>query len=190
MLRYYIVGLVVSLLLVMGVNILAGAGVVYSVLAVVLGAIFIFLLDALIAWVIHKLPAEWFCYKKKIFQVAKRERKFYEKIDIKNWKDKVPEMGQLCNFKKDKIQSFDATYIDKFLTETCYAEVVHIGMLCIGLLVFLAFPVDKMLAFALPLFLINAILQIPPILIQRYNRPKLELVLIRAERSKKMQESD
>ncbi len=190
MLRYYLWGLGISLLLVMGVNILAGAGIVYSILAVVLGTIFIFLLDALIAWVIHKMPAEWFCFKKKVFQVAKSERKFYEKIGIKNWKDKVPEMGQLCDFKKDKIQSFEPAYLNKFLTETCYAEVVHIGMLCIGLLIFLAFPFDKMLGFALPLFLINAILQIPPIFIQRYNRPKLEMVLIRAERGKKMQVSD
>ena len=184
MLRYYLWFLGFSLIFVFLLNILLGATFLYAFASVLFGALFIFLLDALIAWVIHCLPPEWFNHKNKIYTVSKKERKIYEKLGIKNWKDKVPEMGQLCNFKKDKLENLNEDYIKKFLTETCYAEIIHYGMLLIGLFVLFIFPSNVFFSISLPLFFINAILQIPPIFIQRYNRPKLEMALMHAERLK------
>lgn len=185
MLKYYLSFLGFSLLAVSALNVLLGNSILFSFLSVFLGAVFIFLLDAFIAWVIHALPQEWFDCNKKIFVVNKKERKIYEKLKIKSWKDKVPEMGQLCNFKKNKIASLDTNYLNKFLTETCYAEIVHYGMLIIGVCIFFVYSIENSFNIALPLFLINAILQIPPIMIQRYNRPKLINVLIREQRKVK-----
>ena len=81
-----------------------------------------------IAVLVRLLPKKLFSYKNKIFQVKKNERNFYLKIKIKDWKDKVPELGKLVNFSKDKIENpNDTKYIEKFLDETCYAEVLHIS---------------------------------------------------------------
>lgn len=140
------------------------------------GAAVIFALDAFIAWVLHLLPEKYFDYKKKIFQVRSREKKFYEKIGIRAWKDKIPEMGQLCDFHKDKIASTEQKYIHKFLVETCYAEVIHVAMILIGLLII---PIIYFINpgyfwnFSFPLVIINTFLNLPPVLIQRYTRPKL-----------------
>lgn len=188
MFRYYVSFLFLSLLIVTGANVLIGMPFWHSVFCVFGGAIFIFVVDAIIAWILHAMPEKWFDDNKRIFKVFRKERKFYEKIGIKNWKDKVPETGQVCNFKKNKIASFNSNYIKKFLIETCYAEVIHIAMLLIGLTVFFVIPFSESLNYSLWLFLINAILNIPPVLIQRYNRPKLQLVLLRSQRQSKHKE--
>ena len=145
-------------------------------LYVVIGTAIIFGLDALIAWLLHMLPEKYFNYKKRIFLVSEREKKFYEKLGIRKWKDKVPEMGQVCDFKKNKIASTEQKYIEKFLAETCYAEIIHISMILIGFLIIpiiYFFNAGYFWNFSFPLIIINIYLNLPPILIQRYTRPKL-----------------
>ena len=72
----------------------------YDVLAVWLytwiNAIVIFVLDIIVATVIHALPRKWFDPYKKIFHVYKWENKFLTKgLKILEWKDKIPELGKL-----------------------------------------------------------------------------------------------
>ena len=71
----------------------------YDVLAVWLytwiNAIVIFVLDIIVATVIHALPRKWFDPYKKIFHVYKWENKFLTKgLKILKWKDKIPELGK------------------------------------------------------------------------------------------------
>ena len=137
-------------------------------------AVLDFIIDAIVAFVIHKLPKKWFNPYNRFFRVFGFERGFYERIGIKKWKDKIPEMGQLCNFKKDKIASVnDNGYLFKFLEETCYAEVLHFLSAVLGFLVILIFPSRLASAYTLPVAAVNCFLQILPIFIQRYTRPKL-----------------
>lgn len=146
----------------------------YIVFVVFISAVIAFLIDALVAFVIHKLPKKWFNPYNKIYRVWNFERRLYENIGIKKWKDRVPEMGQLCNFKKDKIASInDNEYIFKFLQETCYAEVLHFLSAILGFAVIFVFPLKYMFYFTLPVAIVNCLLQILPIFIQRYTRPKL-----------------
>src|SRR5690554_5039492 len=90
---------------------------IFSVISTVFIASFIvFLIDAVVAFIIHKMPNKWFNPYKKIYHVFEFERNFYESIGIKKWKDRIPEMGQLCDFKKDKIVDINNNdYIFKFL---------------------------------------------------------------------------
>ncbi len=182
MLRYYLIFLFGSLFTLSAVNVAIGTPFWHTILCVFGGAVLIFLLDAWIAWILHALPEKWFSHKFKIFHVSKFERKFLEKIGTKKWKDKVPEMGQVCDFKKNKLGAIEENYITKFLTETCYAEVIHIFMALIGVGVLLVIPLSEFFNISLWLILINFVLNVPPILIQRYNRPKLEIALKRAQR--------
>ena len=107
-----------------------------------------------------------------IFAVAKKEIQFYNKINIKAWKDKVPEMGSTGGFAKRHINSLEEKYLWKFLQETCFAEAMHYVVSALGFTV-LFFLNIKDLWFALPILFINAILNILPSLIQRYNRYRL-----------------
>lgn len=146
----------------------------YIIFLAFAGAVIEFLIDAVVAFIIHKLPEKWFNPFNKIYKVWNFERGLYEKIGIRKWKDKIPEMGQLCNFKKDKIADIgNNEYIFKFMVETCYAEVLHFLSAVLGFAVIFVFSPKFMLSFALPVAIVNCFLQILPILIQRYTRPKL-----------------
>jgi hypothetical protein len=134
----------------------------------------IFGMDALIATFIHKLPAEWFDPHKKIFLPYSWERKFYKFIRIIDWKDYIPDTGKLTTgLSKSKISSIKSDYLYHFLIETCYAENLHCWMAVSGIVNMIVNPRCLTIPLILPLALINLGLNIPPVLIQRNNRPKL-----------------
>ena len=70
----------------------------------VVGVIAIIAWDGIMAFLIRRLlPMSWFAPGKRIFQVSKKERKFYIGIKIKSWKDKVPELGGFTSFHKNEL---------------------------------------------------------------------------------------
>ena len=80
----------------------------------------LFLIDALLATLIRKLPEKWFDSNNKYFDERKGERKFFESLGIKKWKDKIPELGGFTNFHKDKIYEpnsieFYERFIQRFI---------------------------------------------------------------------------
>lgn len=170
----YITWLVIALTLVFLINVFCfNYEIWYSAVATFSIFTILFGLDAIIALIIHKMPSKYFQSDEKLYKVHKWEKKFYEGIGIKFWKDRIPEMGKLCNFRKDKIDNLSPEYIKKFLEETRYAEGLHIGMALIGFIILLIWPWKDLLYFSLPMAIINFTLQIPPYFVQRYNRPKL-----------------
>lgn len=151
----------------------------YSILSMWLytwiNAVIIFGLDALIATLIHALPRKWFDPYNKIFHIYKWENKFLTNgMKIMKWKDKIPELGKLTtNFSKGSIDNTTPEYLYYFLVETCYAGCIHLFMALIGIIIIFINPIDLSICIMLPLVIINFVLNIPPILIQRLNRPKL-----------------
>lgn len=155
-----------------------------TALYILIGFACVLLPSLFVAIIIRMLPREWFNPNRKIYQVGDKERQFLLKIGIKKWKDKIPEMGQTVNFKKDKLQDANnAEYIQKFLVETCYAESLHIS--CAVLAIIFAFisllfmPNLFVWTVSLPVAIVYSIYNIPSILIQRYNRPRLKVQLKR-----------
>jgi|WetSurMetagenome_2_1015567.scaffolds.fasta_scaffold80574_1 hypothetical protein len=150
----------------------------YSVRALALYAylnsIGIFGMDAVVATVIHKMPAVWFSPYHIQFHSFKWERKFFNSIHIVTWKDYIPDTGKLTTgLSKSEIASTKPEYLYHFLVETCYAETLHYGMAITGVITILINPHKLIIPMMLPLALINFCLNIPPALIQRSNRPKL-----------------
>ena len=116
----------------------------------------------------------------RVWKVHHFERRFYVKIGIRRWKDKIPETGGLLvGFSKSAVADrHDNTYLLKFLKETCYAELMHIISIPCGFLVLLlTFAWDSIphfiAWFGLPVAIVNAVLQLLPIFVQRYVRPFL-----------------
>ena len=147
-------------------------------------------IDAVCAlFVRYCLPKKAFNPFLKLYKVAKGERKFYEKIGVRKWKDRIPEAGQLfANFGKSEIlDTSNNEYIYKFMSETIYAELMH--WLSALISVFIIF-IDLSIALyvALPLIVGNVILNILPVIVQRYNRPKLMVLYQRNERLLKKKE--
>ena len=85
-----------------------------------------FIISGIIALLIHWLPKSWFLAERKIFKVYRWERKLYEKLGIKKWKDKVWELGGLGGFRKNKINDpKNPEYLSTFLMESNKGFVVH-----------------------------------------------------------------
>lgn len=143
-----------------------------------------FAIDGLLAFIVNKLPKKWFNPSLKIFKIHKWERRFYERLGIKKWKDKIPELGKLGNFSKSTLQDpTSVEYIQRFIVECVIGEVVHISGLIFGFIIL--FHPNNILNITLPIAIVNLLLNIPSILILRYNRPKLAVVL---ERNKRLEQ--
>lgn len=157
-----------------------GFSVTYSILATVILTVAVFLVDLVIALAVRWLPEKFYAPDKKIFSVFKWERRFYEKLGIRKWKDKIPEMGKVIGFGKDRVVDIgNNLYVYKFMQETVYAEVMHFYSAILGFLIVFITPLKYALNFALPVATVNFILQLLPIFVQRYTRPKLLAVFRR-----------
>ena len=135
-------------------------------------------IDALVATAARMLPAKCANHEKKIFKVSAKEKKFYEKLKIRKWKDKVPEIGHFTGFRKNKLEDPQSVaYVDRFLLESCYGEIGHFFSCILGFLVLLLFPISKLwLAVAIPAAIVNVFLNLPSLFILRYNSYKLEIL--------------
>jgi len=147
----------------------------YVVLGTILGVIFSIAIDGLVAFLIRQIPEKKFNPFTKYFCEGKHERKFYEKTNIRNWKDLIPELGKtLKYFDKTQVsQKPTVEYMLKFLKETCYAEVMHLAIIPAAFLLGLILPFKYFWCLSFPIILVNIFLQILPIFVQRYTRPKL-----------------
>ena len=159
-------------------------------LLVIISLATLVIIDAVCAlFVRYCLPKKVFNPFLKVYNVGKFERKFYEKIGIRKWKDRIPEAGQLfANFSKTEIADMtNNVYVHKFMSETIYAEIMHwLSALFSFLIVFI--DLRLALTVGLPLVIGNVILNLMPVLVQRYNRPKLMVLYKRNERTQKQTE--
>jgi len=148
-------------------------------------AIFLsFLLDGLCAYSIRQIPEEKLNHKSNFFKERKCEKKIYKFFKVRKWKDIIPELGGLLKyFDKSCVQEkVDSKYMMKFIKETCYAEIMHIVSIFVAPLVLIILPRVYLLTVILPVMIVNILLQIPPIFVQRFNRPKLEVAYKRLSR--------
>ena len=135
-----------------------------------------FIIDAVVALIVrYVVPEEYYHPLRRRFRVLSCERRIYEAIGITKWKDKIPETGgMLVGFSKGKLSSFrDPEYLFKFGQETCYAEAMHLWSIPAGFCILLLCPRELILSVALPVASVNAVLQLLPILVQRYVRPQI-----------------
>lgn len=138
--------------------------------------IIVVILDGLFALFIRRLPNKYFDHNNRLYDSTQKERKFYEKIGIKFWKDHVIELGGFTNFHKDKVREMDnPQYLERFILECNYGSVIHIVTAFTGFLIIFITPLDIWYRFAFPVAFVNMILNLMPAFILRYNTPRLKL---------------
>ena len=71
---------------------------------VVIATIYQILIDAIIAIILNLFHPKWLL-KRKVFNVSKGEQRFLEKLGIRHWKNKVPELGRLGGFSKANVSN-------------------------------------------------------------------------------------
>ncbi len=170
---YYVVILVCMFIIWLG-NFLAQA-LPFSwweiALAVTLTTASVIFIDGIFATIVrHVLPNKWFGMDKKYYVASKKECKFYDKLYIKKWKEKVPELGVFTAFSKSEIKDpRNNEYVERFILEANYGIAVHVACVTFGFIVAFYRPINIGLWVAI----VNAILNFLPIFILRYNLPKL-----------------
>ncbi len=134
----------------------------------------------LLALLCQRLPDRWFEPDRFLWRSFRWERggKFYEQVfHIRRWKHLLPDGGGVLNkqgFRKRSLTSFSEENLHLFLVEASRGELIHwLGILPFWVFGLFAPPqvIWIMLAYAL---LVN----LPCILAQRYNRPRV-LALLR-----------
>lgn len=169
--------------------IFTSASVWFIILAVVVTTAFQFVIDGVFAIIINKMPNKWFAMDNKHYHVSKRAQEFYEKLKIRKWKDKVWELGGLGGFRKNKLATpNNAEYIERFIVESHKGILTHRIGYFVGFLGIFIFPLKYALVIGLPIAIVNLILNILPVMILRYNIPKLKLLHKRLKRNEEMKE--
>lgn len=135
----------------------------------------IFILFSLAMTIIcARLPDRIYYYKKWMYRERKWENKgrIYENyFYVKRWKTRLPDISDFMKwrFNKKHLAESNSDYLALFLTESCKSEFTHWMIILSS--VFFIFWSD--LFTTIVMFLLASILNMPYIIIQRYNRPRL-----------------
>lgn len=113
--------------------------------------------------------------------VFEKKSAIYERIRIKRWQNKLPDMSRILPklIPAKKICAGFRRKLPQMIRETCVAEVVHGGLAVAGLYCIKLWSSIGGVVLAVLFALGN----IPFILIQRYNRPRLLRILEREYQS-------
>lgn len=139
----------------------------------------------LCVYLCHKAPDTWYRRARWPFLPflwEEQGRVYNRLLKVGRWKDLIPDGGRINSygFQKGRVQSLKREYLQRFILETKRSEMIHLtGILSLGLF-FLVHPFLE----ALLISLVFLLLDVPCIIIQRYNRPRLHQLLIRQEASR------
>ena len=100
--------------------------------------------------------------------------KFYETLKIKSWQNKIPDVSRMFSKivprKSLETAPVTAERLGVMINETCVAEITHVILSILGIALIFLWPG----AGGIILFLVYVLLgNLPFIMIQRYNRPRL-----------------
>lgn len=135
------------------------------------------------------LPKHWFHGEEFPYCSYSFEKngRIYEQLHIKFWQSKVPDMSRICMdlMPQKKLCGTDAEQMNRMIQETCVAELIHILLCFSGLYCVTLWPGFGGVVLAL----CNILGNLPFILIQRYNRPRLMRLLAGMERRRGRKEN-
>lgn len=157
----------------------------YTALMPIISTAAVILVDAIVAFVIRRLPEKWFSADSSLSNVSKKECEFYKKTGVRKWREKIPELGMFTGFHKNRVYEPGSNeYIRRYILEANYGAVIHLASVPLGFLILLLCPLSQALRFGIPVALVNAVLNLLPAFILRYNIPKLQSLIRMNDRRK------
>lgn len=156
-------------------------GFIHCCIYLALSGFIFFLIGRLISF----LPADHDSFSFRSFGFE-RNGEIYEKLGIKHWKDKLLDMSKIMPFAmpEKKVEfGYTSKEIKTLINETCIAELIHVVLIITGLYCLkLWHGIGGVIVYVLYIIFGN----LPYILIQRYNRPKLKRLLLIVQRRERM----
>ena len=136
------------------------------------------------------LPKSWFCGDAFPYHCRPWEQKLWRALHIKEWQSRVPDMSRLLPalMPAKKLTAETFSDLPRMIQETCVAEMIHVLLSLTGLGCLAIWPgIGGVIVTAVYILLGN----LPFILIQRYNRPRLQrlLALQRRKQERKCQDA-
>ena len=145
-----------------------------------------------LAWIIFhlsigywssRIPIDFFNPQHPFYLPRKWEQsgEIYQKIfHVRDWKKYIPSGAKVYahTFKIKHLVSYDPGYVERWLKESCRAELCHWAMILPGFIFFLWNSVGVgwwMVIYAVANNMV-------PIIVQRYNRPRVRKLLTRLQR--------
>ena len=127
------------------------------------------------------LPRRWFSTNSALFAERKWENggKVYNRLHINKWKSKLPDMSRYIKgmIAKRLRGSESADDIRRLIAETCVAEAAHLALIVLSLgMIWVWQDIGGVIC-----CVCYAAGNVPYIIIQRYNRPRLVRMMKRME---------
>lgn len=129
------------------------------------------------------LPKKWFRWDRFPYRPVPGEGKLYERLGIRRWKDYLPDMSRILPrvMPSKRLPSvLTGPALERMLQETCVAEFIHVLLILPALYCAWLWPG----AGGWTVFLLYAVLNLPFVMVQRYNRPKLARIASKLQDSK------
>ena len=126
------------------------------------------------------VPKRWLCPDRFPFRTYAWEEPIWKALRIRRWQAKAPDMSRIFKtlMPAKKLTRQTAADLPLMISETCVAELTH-GLLCLA---GLALPRIWPGAGGITLCVIYILFgNLPFLLIQRYNRPRLQKLLARQQ---------
>lgn len=122
------------------------------------------------------LPKRWFRGDAFPYRCSPKEQKLFLALRVKEWQSRVPDMSRilpgLMPAKKLTAETFSD--LPRMIQETCVAEFIHTLLSVTGLACLAIWPGVGGIAVTVVYVLLG---NLPFIIIQRYNRPRLQRLL-------------
>ncbi len=124
-----------------------------------------------VSFIVNRIPYRNIAMLRSHIVPNQAESEFYRKVlHIGKWKDLVPSFGP---FDKKTLKGNSVEYLSQFILETVRAELAYV--LCILSMLSVLYIYKPVYPLIIPLFYI--IINIPCIIIKRYNRGRLERIM-------------
>lgn len=145
-------------------------------------AIILMFFSAVISFICARMPEKRFSYNRWMFKERKWEKdgRIYENLfRVRSWKRFLPELSDFIKsiLPKKYIKEYSISYLSKYLMESCRAEFTHWNIIASSFV----FRLWNDFSGTIVVIIITAVLNLPYIIIQRYNRPRIIKIMERME---------
>ena len=127
------------------------------------------------------IPRQAFDPQSPLFRTWRWERdgRIYDRLKIRKWKHRLPDMSRMASDMVPKRLGVapSAADVRRLIRETCRAEAVHLALMLLSPTICFFWKS----AIGILLAVLYALGNLPFVLIQRYNRPRLTVLAARLE---------